>query len=108
MEKNILKEVVLREIENTAVLVQIMDEKYIKYLHQNRSNYTNEDIFRSVLQVFTLASEGVGLIKILHKYCSLNKGDLEYLEKLMEGYNKLENDFLAIYRQHSKNTEELY
>lgn len=103
-----LKEILIMELELIARGVQAMDQVYIKELHQNRKSYTNEKVFLNVLRVVTLASEGVGLMKMLHKYCPLYKEDIEYIEKLMEGYHKLRGNLFAIYREHSKNTEELY
>lgn len=102
-----LKETLMMELQNTARLVQSMDQIYWD-LHKNRQNYTNEEVFLNVLQILMTASEGVSLMKILHKYCYINKEEFEYIEELMKGYNEIRDNLLVIYREHSKNTEELY
>lgn len=103
-----LKDILIIEIQKTALLVQSLDQVYISELNKNRSNYTNEDVYLNVLNVVLTASSGVGLIKTFYKYCNISQEELNYIEKLMGGYNKLKRDLLAIYREHSKNTEEIY
>ena len=106
--EDLIKNNIKKYIRGKVAKVQVSDSFIVGKIVENSPKYTDEQVFSICLEALLEVAKGIGALEFLENNFNIDADEMLSISSLKESYIELKKRVYGIYKEHSKNAEEVY